>query len=1048
MKRFERESRVGLQLGIALSLAGVLLLDVLTPIGIVVWVLYLVPVTLSVFLSRPAAPLLAAGCGSALTLAGIWLSPVNLHFPVEVARLNRGIGALALWVVALIVRQAVLTRLRVREQDWVRSGERDLGLRTQGERRVEVLADGVLRFLCEYLDAAAGVLYVKDTDGRFSLRASWALAEDAHVPESLAPGVGLLGQALKEGRPLRLDEVPEGYLPLASALLRARPRHLVAVPASADGEVVAGIELAFAHEVGISDMDLLATTAEPIAVSLRAAQYRAQLEELLAQTQQQAEQLQAQQEELRVSNEELEEQSRALRESQARLEAQHAELEQTNVQLEEQASLLEQQRDALARAQRELVERAEQLERSNQYKSEFLANMSHELRTPLNSALILARLLADNKDGNLTPEQVRYAGTIHGAGNDLLELINDILDLSRIEAGRMSVQPEPVRLSRVAEEAARTFRPVAEQRRLALVASVAPGTAEAIVTDPLRLQQILRNLLSNALKFTERGDVSLAVSQPDPAHVAFAVRDTGIGIAADQQETIFEAFRQADGSSHRKYGGSGLGLTISRELARRLGGELAVESAPGAGSTFTLTLPLALTGGEAAAEAREAEPLGAAPPAKLISRRRPEARPLASAADGAAAAAAPGVVEDDRARLAPGRRRILVIEDDQVFAGIVRDLVRDAGYDCLVASRAAEGLELAQRHTPNGILLDVHLPDGSGLGVLEQLKGDPRTRHLPVHVLSVGEYAQQALELGAVGFAVKPVRREQLESALLRLEERLDQKLRRVLVVEDVAAQRESVVALLRSENVEIVPVASGREALEQLGAATFDCLVLDLQLPDMSGFDLLDRMAASEAFSFPPVVVYTGRALSRDEEQRLRRYASSIIVKGARSPERLLDEVTLFLHQVEATLPQEQQRMLREVRSREAGLEGKRVLVVEDDVRNVFALTSLLEPRGAAVKVARNGLEALAALEQAAARGERCDLVLMDVMMPEMDGLAATREIRRRREWQGLPIIALTAKAMPDDRERCLAAGADDYIAKPLDVDRLLSLVKVWVAR
>ena len=484
MKRFERESRVGLQLGIALSLAGVLLLDVLTPIGIVVWVLYLVPVTLSVFLSRPAAPLLAAGCGSALTLAGIWLSPVNLHFPVEVARLNRGIGALALWVVALIVRQAVLTRLRVREQDWVRSGERDLGLRTQGERRVEVLADGVLRFLCEYLDAAAGVLYVKDTDGRFSLRASWALAEDAHVPESLAPGVGLLGQALKEGRPLRLDEVPEGYLPLASALLRARPRHLVAVPASADGEVVAGIELAFAHEVGISDMDLLATTAEPIAVALRTAQYRAQLEELLEETQRQAEELQAQQEELRVTNEELEEQSRALQESQARLETQQAELEQTNAQLEEQASAAR----AAARRRwrgrrRELVERAEQLR----------AREPVQVRVPrqhVPRAAHAAQLRADpgeaaGRQPRRQPD--RRAGASYAADHLLgrattcSTLINDILDLSKIEAGACRGAARAGARSRALVDdarARRSSRSRAAEAAGASRSSVAPGAAD------------------------------------------------------------------------------------------------------------------------------------------------------------------------------------------------------------------------------------------------------------------------------------------------------------------------------------------------------------------------------------------------------------------------------------------------------------------------------------------------------------------------------------------------------------------------------------------
>ena len=719
------------------------------------------------------------------------------------------------------------------------------------------------------------------------------------------------------------------------------------------------------------------------------------------------------------------------------------------MQLEEQAQVLEHQRDDLSRAQVDLVEKADELTQTNRYKSEFLANMSHELRTPLNSALILAKLLADNKDGNLTPEQVKYAATIYSAGNDLLVLINDILDLSRIEAGRMELQVEAVDVPRTIDALKRTFLPVAVQKRLSFEVQIAPGAPVSIASDGLRIQQILRNLLSNAFKFTEVGSVCLRVSDAPNECVSFSVSDCGIGIAADQQQIIFEAFHQANGTTNRSYGGTGLGLTISRELARRLGGEISVESTLGKGSTFTLTIPRAIqaVAGEDSRTVEQRKRAMAAP--------SPVERPatIALAAQGRKVRSepppTPPAVEDDRDGLKPEERSILVVEDDQAFARILRDLLHEQRFRALVATTAAEGLRLAEQFVPSAVLLDINLPDNSGLSVLERLKRDPGTRHIPVHVVSALEYTQQALEMGAVGYAIKPVKREQLIEAIQKLEQRLVQKLRNVLVVEDVAIQREGIVQLLQAKNVNIVSVATGAEALQSLRESTFDCMVLDLTLPDMSGYDVLDKMAAGEAFSFPPVIVYTGRSLERGEEERLRRYASSIIIKGAKSPERLLDEVTLFLHQVEGSLPAEQQRILREVRNREAALEGRQILVVDDDARNVFALASVLESKGAKLRFARNGKEALAALETAEAPGGvAVDLVLMDIMMPEMDGLTATREIRKKSDWKRLPIIALTAKAMPNDREECLRAGADDYIAKPLDVDKLLSLIKVWIPK
>ena len=935
----------------------------------------------------------------------------------------------------------------LRRQAWIIRGQAELATEVRGDLSEETTASQILSFVAHYLGAKVGVLYVITESGTAERTATFACASsgDSAPPRSIPLGEGWVGRVALEGKLASLCNVPEEHVRIVTATGESRPRHLVVAPLSGEGRSIGVIELGFFESPGPAALECIEAISELAGISLRSAGYRAQRQTLLDATQRQARELQTQQEELRVINEELEEQSRALRESQARLEAQQVELEQTNVQLEEQAQALEQQRDDLSRAQVDLVEKADELTRTNQYKSEFLANMSHELRTPLNSALILAKLLSDNKDGNLTPEQVKYAATIYSSGNDLLVLINDILDLSRIEAGRMELQVEAVDLPRTIDAIKRTFLPVAAQKNLSFEVQFAPGAPVSLTSDGLRIQQILRNLLSNALKFTEVGSVRLRVSDAPNECVSFSVSDSGIGIATDQQQIIFEAFRQANGTTNRSYGGTGLGLTISRELARRLGGDISVESTLGKGSTFTLTIPRVLEAASPPVERRKNASTAPSPverPASLaLVAQGPKARPEPPPT--------PPAVADDRERLQPGQRSILVVEDDHAFAGVLRDLLHEQRFRALVATTAAEGLRLAEQFVPSAVLLDINLPDNSGLSVLEHLKRNPGTRHIPVHVVSALEHTQQALEMGAVGYAIKPVKREELIEAIRKLEQRLAQKLRQVLVVEDVAAQREGIVQLLKAENVEIVSVATGAEALQRLRESTFDCMVLDLTLPDMSGYDVLDKMAAGEAFSFPPVIVYTGRSLERGEEERLRRYASSIIIKGAKSPERLLDEVTLFLHQVEGKLPAEQQRILREVRNREAAIEGKHILVVDDDARNVFALASVLESKGAKLRFARNGREALAALETAEAPGGvAVDLVLMDIMMPEMDGLTATREIRKKSDWKRLPIIALTAKAMPNDREECLRAGADDYIAKPLDIDKLVSLIKVWMPK
>jgi len=954
-----------------------------------------------------------------------WLNAARISSIVVLG----GSGLLLVLVAVAAVRSSRDYRER-QTQAWIRTGQMGLSARIQGEQRLEMLGDNVLTYLADYLHAQVGTVFVAESGNQLRRIAAYAVPEGTqHLTVQL--GEGSVGQAAKENRVLHVRDVPANYLDIGSSLGRAKPLELVAAPATADGIVHAVVELGFFRRLLPADLDLLARVSASLGVALRASKDRTRLEEL-----------QAQQEELRVSNEELEVQAVALKESQSQLEAQQTELEQTNAQLEGQAQVLEQQKDDLFHAQAGLVERATELQRANQYKSEFLANMSHELRTPLNSSLILAKILADNKGGNLTDEQIKFAQTISSAGNDLLAIINDILDLSKVEAGKVELTIGPVVVATIADDLSKAFEPVAHQKGLRFSAVVDSGTPEKIETDRQRLSQILKNLLSNALKFTEKGKVTLQISPANHKSVAFTVRDTGIGISAHQQGIIFEAFRQADGSTHRKYGGTGLGLTISRDLARLLGGDISVKSTPGEGSAFTLTLPIVPAD---APGARTADSGAASAPDSLL---HPDSPAVAETPAARITLARPAL-EDDRERLAPDSPLILIVEDDPAFASILRDLVREMNFQCVVTHSAGDGKAAAFLYRPKAILLDMNLPDHSGLSLLDQLKRDPKTRHIPVHVVSVADYTHEALAMGALGYALKPVRRDQLVEALQRLEAKFSQSRRHVLIVEDDERQRDSITKLLENGDVQITAVQNAREALAQLRMSTFDCVVMDLNLPDFSGYELLQQMAETGEVSFPPVIVYTGRSLTADEEQTLRRFSKSIIIKDARSPERLLDEVTLFLHQVESQLPVERQLMLKAARDREATLDGRRILVVEDDVRNIFALTSLLEPKGAKIEIARNGREAIDMLTRSMSDPARAiDLVLMDVMMPEMDGITATREIRKRADWRKLPIIALTAKAMRDDQERCLAAGANDYIAKPLDVERLLSLLRVWMPK
>ncbi|AIR91164.1 response regulator [Pseudomonas cremoricolorata] len=921
---------------------------------------------------------------------------------------------------------------RLEHQAWLRNGQTQLAGEVIGQLTLPLLGDSILRFFATYLGSVVGAVYARDEHDQLVRVASYGLdAEQQAREQRLSNHDGLLAQAVQQSKVIRLDDLPEGFHRLSSGLGSGLPRSAMLVPASHDGDVNGVIELGFLRPLQPRDEELLERLAGNLGTSIESARYRQRLQEVLAQTQQLNEELQVQQEELKTANEELEEQSRVLKESQAHLETQQAELEQTNEQLAERTDALDRKNAELNKAQLELQARAEDLQRSSQYKSEFLANMSHELRTPLNSSLILAKLLGENAGGNLTPEQVKFADSIYAAGNDLLNLINDILDIAKVEAGKLEMRPENTPIERMVDGLRGMFLPLANDKGLDFQVRIEGQVPASLYTDRQRLEQILKNLLSNAIKFTEHGQVSLTISHPPERGVVFAVQDSGIGIPADQQQAIFGAFHQVDGTSNRRYGGTGLGLSISRDLAQLLGGEITVSSQMGQGSLFSLSLPEHYDGEEQL-------------PAPLPARAMLTQQPMLAALPPAAQAPQPlaPAFADDR-ELAPfSNRCILVVEDEPNFARILYDLARELGYSCLHAQGADEGFELAERYLPDAILLDMRLPDHSGLTVLQRLKEQATTRHIPVHVISVEDRVEAALHMGAIGYAVKPTTRDELKDVFGKLEAKLTQKLKRILLVEDDDLQRESIARLIGDDDIEITAVAMAHDALALLHEHVYDCMIIDLKLPDMLGNELLKRMTTEDIRSFPPVIVYTGRNLTREEEAELLKYSRSIIIKGARSPERLLDEVTLFLHKVESQLSHERQRMLKTARSRDKVFEGRRILLVDDDVRNIFALTSALEHKGAVVVIGRNGREAIERLEQ----HDDIDLVLMDVMMPEMDGYEATRLIRQQPRWRKLPIIAVTAKAMKDDQHRCLQAGANDYLAKPIDLDRLFSLIRVWL--
>ncbi|MGH3071368.1 MAG: response regulator, partial [Gaiellaceae bacterium] len=955
-------------------------------------------------------------------------------------------------------------------QDWLNSNLARFSGMLQGQRDQKTVARLLMSEVTPLVNAHHGTFYVaEDVDDELELRlvATYGYKERKSISNRFKVGEAIVGQAAFEKKPIVITQAPEDYIKIASGLGEAKPASIIVLPVLFEETVMAVIELASFTPFTEIQQTFLDQLSESTGVVLNTIQANMRTEELLLQSQQltqdlqsQSEELQSQQDELKRSNAELEAQTATLRASEELLQTQQEELQQTNEELEERSQQLEEQNRRIEiknaeieEARLALEEKAEQLALSSRYKSEFLANMSHELRTPLNSLLILAKLLGDNADKNLTDKQIEFATTIHNAGSELLSLINDILDLSKVEAGKMDVHAVDVSVADELAALERSFSPVAEEKRLTFELDFAENALPTIVTDPQRLQQILKNLLSNAFKFTDSGGVVLRVGQAEGrqfaggalAHasrvIGFSVVDTGVGIPHEKQRLIFEAFQQADGTTSRRYGGTGLGLSISREIARLLGGEIHVESTPGEGSTFTLFLP-----------EQYVETPQATTPAEMLDAVGAGLTPATAAAlplrdDNGAVdplLLVAGEVEDDRESIEAGDRVVLIVEDDADFARTELEVAREHGFKGLVALRGDTGLALAREFRPDAIILDLTLPVLDGWTVLDRLKRHPATRHIPVHIVSGVEEMQPALMAGAAAFTQKPASVEALEGVFGGIESFIDRDVRRLLVVDDDEAQREAIIELVGGDgDVEIVAVGSSEEALAALDSEPpFDCMVLDLKLPKMTGFDLLERVKTDERSRLLPVIVYTGKELTRREETKLKRYAETIVVKDARSPERLLDETSLFLHRVESKLPDSKRRMLEQLHSAEALFLGKKVLIVDDDVRNVFALTSALEANGMEVVYAENGREGIETLKANA----NVDLVLMDVMMPELDGYETTRAIRELPEFEKLPIIALTAKAMKGDRERSIAAGASDYITKPVDPDQLLSLMRVWL--
>jgi len=914
-----------------------------------------------------------------------------------------------------------LTTERNTEQDWLKTNLARFTNMLQGQRDLSTVGRTLLTELVPLVNAHQGVIYQFDarSENQLKLLARYADDTASQSPERLEFGAGLIGQCAVDKQRRLIKDIPQSSAPIDAVVFKALPRSVIVLPITFEDQIKAVISLSSLHDFEPAHLTFLEQLTVSIGIVLNSIEATMQTEELLTQSQELAAELQDQQKALQKTNEEMAQKAQQLAERNVEVERKNEEIDQ---------------------ARRAVEEKAAELALTSRYKSEFLANMSHELRTPLNSILILGQQLTDNPDGNLTDRQVEFARTIHGAGTDLLTLISDILDLSKIESGTVSVEAEEISFNGLLETVARPFRHEAERRGLDFEMSFDADLGRTLHTDSKRLQQVLKNLLSNAFKFTRQGYVRFAVKSAEarwnPDHpalatastvVAFEVEDSGIGIPSDKQKLIFEAFQQADASTSRKFGGTGLGLAISRELAHLLGGEIQLRSEPGKGSTFTLYIPI-----------RYAMPAD--------TRQRNETPAIDAAAHPVAISGPPPSppIEDDRDAIIAGDDVLLVIEGESREAGLMRDAARETGFKTIVSQRGAEALSLATEYNPTAISLDINLPDILGWSVLSQLKHNPLTRHIPVQIVAPDDDGHHGLARGAYAYLTKPLQADNVKAALHRISEFSKSPCRRLLIVEDDAAERMSIAELLTSDDIEILTANDGAGAMTILQTLPIDCVVLDLKLPDMSGFEILERMCAKPLMRDIPVVVFTGRELSNDEVLKIRKLARTVIVKGVESPERLLDETALFLHRVISDLPVEKQELLSRLHGTDDYLVGRKVLLVDDDTRNIFALSSLLERRGMQVLTATTGLEAIEILDTTA----DVSIVLMDIMLPEMDGYQTLQRIRGSGKHLRLPIIALTAKAMKGDREKCLEAGASDYLAKPVDTDQLLSALRMWLHR
>jgi len=937
-----------------------------------------------------------------------------------------------------MIRNLKETTQKNAQQDWLKTNLARFTRLLQGQRDLQAVTSLILSELAPLVSAHHGVFYMMDSkepDGRLRMLASYGYRSSRKLPTSFLPGEGLVGQCALEKQRIWLTDVPRDYIAVSSGLGSAPPTNIVVLPILFEQQVKAVIEIASLGRFTETHLSFLDQLMESIGVVLNTIEANSRTESLLTQSQSLAQELQQ-------TNQELAEKARLLSVQNNEVERKNREVEQAKLALEEKAT---------------------QLALSSKYKSEFLANMSHELRTPLNSLLILAQQLGDNPDGNLSGRQVEFAKTIHGSGSDLLTLINDILDLSKIESGTVTLEVSEYRFQNLRNYVERTFRHMAEAKQLDFHVDLTDDLPPAIVTDTTRIQQVLKNLLANAFKFTARGQVSLRIERATSGWTvdhptlstaeqvfAFAVTDTGVGIASDKLQLIFEAFQQADGSTARKYGGTGLGLSISRELARLLGGEIKVESVLGAGSSFTLFLPQNRTsslGYDNVMVRTMSETVSFTESDDTTQRIRGVPPSIGAESDQVQIRSGKISEEyeiplDDRSLIASGDPSILIVEDDTGFARIVLEYARERNFKGVVTAHGDSALSLARDYMPTAILLDIDLPDIDGFTVLDRLKRDPATRHIPVHVMSSLMERERALRQGAISYLNKPITRERLREELVRIQKFMVAGKRSLLVVEDEKMQRDAIIELIGDKDIRIVAAENGTEAIAALQAERFDCMVLDLTLPDMSGFDLLEQISKDSALQDLPVVIYTAKDLDRKEITQLKRLANTIVMKDARSPERLLDETALFLHRSPASLPDAQRRMLEEIHAQDGGLAGHKVLIVDDDLRNIFALSSLLERQQMQVVFAENGKDGIEVLE----RDPEIEIVLMDIMMPEMDGYDTMRAIRRVPKFKSLPIITLTAKAMKGDRDKCIAAGASDYITKPVDVVQLLSLMRVWL--